>query len=98
MAHEGGRRRTLAVVVPRRSRNQPRVSQAVRTDSRTAVRGDRALNEHPDEVRYSNLSQCHGLSGLDEIYLEAGRVLGAEVWVDRAARIAATLLELARDS
>ena len=46
-----------------------------------------ALRAHPPDVRHSNLSQCHGLSGLGEIYLEAARVLGDEIWLDRAARI-----------
>ena len=36
------------------------------------------LRGHPEEVRYPNMSQCHGLSGLGEIWLEAYRVLHEE--------------------
>jgi tRNA A-37 threonylcarbamoyl transferase component Bud32 len=56
-----------------------------------------ALQAHPTDIRYSNLSQCHGLSGLGEIYLEAACVLGEEIWLDRAMRIAEVLLDLARE-
>jgi serine/threonine protein kinase len=56
-----------------------------------------ALQAHPPDIRYSNLSQCHGLSGLGEIYLEAACVLGEDIWLDRAARIGEVLLELARE-
>jgi serine/threonine protein kinase len=56
----------------------------------------RALGWHPKEVRYSNLSVCHGLSGLGEIYLEAARVLGQREWSTRADRIGRVLTELAR--
>ena len=45
----------------------------------------------------SNLSQCHGLSGLGEIYLEAARVLGEDVWCDRAAQIGEVILELGHE-
>jgi serine/threonine protein kinase len=56
----------------------------------------RALSALPFDLRYSNLSQCHGLAGLGEIYLEAGRVLGGDDWNLRAARIAMLLTALAR--
>jgi serine/threonine protein kinase len=56
-----------------------------------------ALRAHPRDIRYSNLGQCHGLSGLGEIYLEAAGVLGDDIWLDRAGRIGEVLLELARD-
>ena len=56
-----------------------------------------ALQSHPPDVRYSNLSQCHGLSGLGEIYLEAARVLGEDVWCDRAAQIGEVILELGHE-
>jgi lantibiotic modifying enzyme len=56
-----------------------------------------ALLTHPYEVRHSNLSQCHGLSGLGEIYLEAACVLGQDIWRDRATRIGEILLKLARE-
>ncbi len=31
----------------------------------------KALEIHPFDIQYPNLSQCHGISGLGEIYLEA---------------------------
>jgi lantibiotic modifying enzyme len=58
----------------------------------------RSLLSCPSEVRYNNLSQCHGLSGLGEIYLEATKVLADEQWRLRAEYIADTLLGLARNS
>lgn len=56
-----------------------------------------ALNTHPAEVRYSNLSQCHGLSGLGEILLEATRVLRESEWGLRAENIGLTLRALGRE-
>lgn len=56
----------------------------------------RSLRSHPIEARYSNLSLCHGLSGLGEIYLEANRLLREDEWLLRAERIANVLLQLAR--
>jgi len=35
----------------------------------------KSLEVHSTEVRYSNVGQCHGVSGLGEIYLEVARVL-----------------------
>ncbi len=58
--------------------------------ARRALRSDRA------DIRYANLSQCHGLSGLGEIYLEAARVLGERYWHEQAQSIADDLLSLAR--
>ncbi len=57
-----------------------------------------ALQTHPIDIRYRNLSQCHGLSGLGEIYLEAARVLGEEKWLERANNIAHTLFNLRRET
>lgn len=62
-------------------------------DEATAVR---SLRSHPPEVRYSNLSSCHGLCGLGEIYLEAQRVLAGPEWSLRAERVANVLLQLGR--
>ena len=62
-----------------------------------AIIADRCLRVHPFEFRYSNLSQCHGLSGLGEIYLEAYRVLKHKKWYDRAKRIADLLISLSRE-
>lgn len=56
----------------------------------------RALLVHPRDLRYSNLSQCHGLSGLGEVYLEAARVLGDGEWRARAQEIAMVLYHLRR--
>jgi lantibiotic modifying enzyme len=67
-------------------------------DERYANIAQRALYSHPIDVRYSNLSQCHGLSGLGEIYLEASRVLGERRWLDRAERIGNVLLQLGRQA
>lgn len=55
-----------------------------------------SLRTHPFKVRCNNLSQCHGLSGLGEIYLEAHRVLGEDEWLIRAIDIGKTLSALAR--
>ncbi len=55
-----------------------------------------ALRCHPAEVRVSNLSVCHGLCGLGEIYVEAARVLEEREWSVRAERIASDLVQLAR--
>lgn len=55
-----------------------------------------ALAAHPTEIRSSNLSQCHGLSGLVEAFLEAARVLDEPVWLTRAASIVSAMLDLAR--
>jgi lantibiotic modifying enzyme len=62
-------------------------------ESKAIVR--RALAIHSEEVRRSNLSVCHGLAGLGEIYVEAARVLGEPEWNHRALSIAETLADLA---
>jgi lantibiotic modifying enzyme len=62
----------------------------------TVARG--ALNVHREDARSTNLSICHGLTGLGEIYLEAASALGDDYWLRRAQAIAATLLALARPS
>ncbi len=58
----------------------------------------RALRAHPMRVRHHNLTACHGLAGLGEIYLEAARVLGEREWYDRAAVLSGDLLLLAHDT
>jgi hypothetical protein len=55
------------------------------------------LRSHPLEVRNPNLSQCHGLSGLGEIYLEAYQAFGEQEWWQRASRIGQTIIALARE-
>jgi serine/threonine protein kinase len=57
-----------------------------------------ALQVHPVDIKYRNLSQCHGLSGLGDIYLEAARVLGDKQWLERANAIANTLFHLCRET
>ena len=44
------------------------------------------------------LSQCHGLSGLGEIYLEAGRVLGDDKFHRNAEEILRVLLHLGKEN
>ena len=56
----------------------------------------KALNIHNDAVRSTNLSICHGLAGLGEIYLEAALILDDRKWRVRAEAIASTLLTLTR--
>jgi len=57
-----------------------------------------ALRVHPPDLRHQNLSTCHGLAGLGEIYLEAARVLNEEEWQFRAERLANLLIALGRDN
>ena len=45
---------------------------------------EKALSKHPLHLVYPGLTQCHGMSGLGEIYLEAWRVTGKEEWWKRA--------------
>lgn len=59
-----------------------------------ACMAEKALEVHADELVYANLSQCHGLSGLGEVYLEAYRVLKAEKWLQKANGIAQTIFNL----
>jgi hypothetical protein len=66
------------------------------SDNRFSSAARAALRAHPFDVRHSNLSQCHGLAGLGEVYLEAYRVLGDDEWIARARNIGMTLRALAR--
>jgi len=54
------------------------------------------LRVHPLNIRYNNLSQCHGLSGFGEILLDAYRVLKEPEWLIRAQNIGKTLRALAK--
>jgi serine/threonine protein kinase len=58
----------------------------------------KALQVHPTDILYPNLTLCHGLSGLGEIYLEAARVLGEHSWLDRAQKVANTLFQLRHET
>lgn len=42
----------------------------------------------------NNLSQCHGLAGLGEVYLEAYKTLQEEEWIERADWIGQALMNL----
>lgn len=53
-----------------------------------------ALSNHNKDIIGNNLSQCHGLSGLGEIYLEAYKVLQNEEWLERAGWIAQVAMHL----
>lgn len=50
-----------------------------------------ALRKHTTYLNYPNFSQCHGLTGLGEIYLEAYRVTQSREWIERASWILDTL-------
>jgi hypothetical protein len=65
-------------------------------DHRFAHLANGALRSIHTHVRSSNLSQCHGLAGLVEIFLEADRVLREAQWRAAAAELADVLLCLAR--
>ncbi len=56
-----------------------------------------ALRSHPTQPRHSNLSQCHGLSGLGEIMLNAHHLLDEREWLDRALSIGEIIYALAHD-
>ena len=56
---------------------------------------EKALLALPDRPLSSNLGQCHGLSGVGEVYLEAARLLPDGPWAERAQWIASALAQLA---
>jgi hypothetical protein len=51
---------------------------------------------HPRALMAENLSQCHGLAGVGEAYLEAARVLDDRRWVERAQHVYTVLWNLRR--
>ena len=53
-----------------------------------------ALLQHSVETRFHNLSQCHGLAGLGDIYLNAARVLDDRQFHQKAVSIAEALQHL----
>lgn len=65
-------------------------------DIRHRIIAERALRSAPEDFVCYNLSQCHGLSGLGEVYLEAFRVLRSEEWWRRSSWIAESLVALKR--
>jgi serine/threonine protein kinase len=69
-------------------------AQGTRAIAEECLRG--ALGASPPKLRSDTLSQCHGLAGVGEVYLDAHRVLEEECWRERAADIADVLLALFR--
>jgi serine/threonine protein kinase len=53
-----------------------------------------ALLNNPADLLSGNLSQCHGLSGLGELYLEAYHLFREDIWLERANWIAKTIIHL----
>ena len=65
-------------------------------DAKYKLIAEQALRSIDPDFTHYNLSQCHGLSGLGEIYLEASRVLGSEEWREKAIRMANQIVTLRR--
>jgi hypothetical protein len=65
-------------------------------DDRYGAAARAALRGQPFEARHPNLSQCHGLAGIGEIYLDAYRLLHEDEWLGRALAIGSLLANLAR--
>jgi serine/threonine protein kinase len=64
-------------------------------ESRFRQTAEAGLRWLPEHFVHWNLTQCHGVSGLGEIYLEAARVLGGSEWENRANWIAELLTKMA---
>lgn len=54
----------------------------------------KVLSYYNDHILYNNLGQCHGLSGLGEIYLEGWQTFRDDIWLQRADWIATVLSKL----
>jgi serine/threonine protein kinase len=52
------------------------------------------LNGIPENLTDSNISQRNGLAGLGEVYLEAYKVFGEEIWINRAGWVAQVIMQL----
>src|SRR5690606_25684372 len=63
-------------------------------DERCRQYAEMTLQSYKPALLVSNLSQCHGLAGLGEIYLEAFRILQDEIWLQRATWITNVILHL----
>jgi hypothetical protein len=63
-------------------------------DPRWKAVATQCLRQNDAAPRAGNLSVCHGLAGLGEVYLEASRVLEDGQWYERALEIAHLLVEL----
>jgi serine/threonine protein kinase len=59
---------------------------------------ERALDTIPKYIVHHKISQCHGVSGLGEIYLEAHRITKKEKWLERAGWISSYLLNYLEES
>ncbi|MES1218634.1 MAG: lanthionine synthetase LanC family protein, partial [Bacteroidota bacterium] len=57
---------------------------------------EKALRSVPEDFYHENLSQCHGMSGIGEIYLEAFRVFKNEEWLKRSSWIVKIIVTLKR--
>lgn len=64
-------------------------------ESTYASEARKALRVHPINICNANLSQCNGLSGLGDIYVEALRIFGEEEWQHRAHNVARILCSMA---
>ncbi len=53
------------------------------------------LQSSPRNIPLMNLSLCHGVAGIGEVYLEAYRVLGGTEWRERAMQIRGQLVNVA---
>jgi lantibiotic modifying enzyme len=69
-------------------------AQGIAAIAEESLRG--ALAACPLKLRSDSLSQCHGLAGVGEVFLEAHRVLHDECWRERAADLANVLVALFR--
>jgi lantibiotic modifying enzyme len=63
-------------------------------DSKFLEIGEKALRYHPKEIINKNLSQCHGITGLGELYLEAGATAENEKWQERSQWVAHMLIHM----
>lgn len=66
-------------------------------DASYASYARQALNSHNINAIDGNLSQCYGLSGIGEVYLEAHRVLKEDQWMERAGLMAQVIMQLKRE-
>jgi hypothetical protein len=57
-----------------------------------------ALGGVPVHIRYSNLTQCHGLAGIADIYFTAARCLSDDEYLVRGLEITDTLWAMRRQS
>ena len=68
------------------------------SETHFAELAEKCLNVYPDRMVNGNLSQCHGMSGMGDIYLEAFRVLQDEMYYKKACELARVILSLRYES